>query len=232
MTPVDLLFRGGLVVTMDEARRVLRRGYVAIKEGTVVAVGDDADCSYVAPEVIDATDRIVLPGFIDAHDHLVGVYLRGLGRDQYINVLAGAPEDPLTRPIREAVDEEAAYHGARLAVLQLQKSGVTTIADSQPAYRGMEGRADGTLRALHESGARALFTRGSINRTVYLSSDKYDSLDLALAELERLHKAWAGPLIEIGAEVHSLHRAEEDLLKGLKEWTRTRQTHFGMHLGW
>ena len=55
--------------------------------------------------------RIVIPGFVNAHDHLVGVYVRGIGRDRFINVDVGSPEDPLSKPIREAVDEEAAYHG-------------------------------------------------------------------------------------------------------------------------
>jgi 5-methylthioadenosine/S-adenosylhomocysteine deaminase len=229
---VDLLLRGGLVITVNPRRDVFRRGYVAVRDGVIEDVGDDGRCPYTAPVVVDTTDRVVLPGFVNAHDHLVGVYLRGLGRDQFINVLAGAPEDRLTRPIREAVDEEAAYHGARLALLELQKSGVTTVADSQPAYAGMEGRADGTLRAISESGVRALFTRGSINRTGYLSPDKHDSVDRALAELERLHHRWAGPRIEIGAEVHSLHRVEEDLLKAVQEWTRRREVHFGMHLAW
>jgi 5-methylthioadenosine/S-adenosylhomocysteine deaminase len=180
--------------------------------------------------VIDARDRVVIPGFVNSHDHLVGVFVRGLGRDRFINVGVGCPEDPLSKPVREAVDEEAAYHGTRLALLELQKSGVTTTTDSQPAYRGMERRADGTLRAMTESGIRALFTRASHNRTTYVSPEKHDDVDRALAELERLHRTWANDRIEVGAEAHGLHRVEAELLKELKEWARKTGVHFTMHL--
>jgi 5-methylthioadenosine/S-adenosylhomocysteine deaminase len=88
------------------------------------------------------------------------------------------------------------------------------------------------LRAIVESGARALFGRGSINRTSYLSTELYDNIDLALSELERLHQTWSSPLLEIGSEVHSLHRVEEDLLKAVKNWARDKGTHFGMHVAW
>src|SRR5262249_51201425 len=138
--------------------------------------------------------------------------------------------DRLSKPIREAVDEECAYQGARLSLLELQKSGVTTTTDSHAALRGMEGRADGTLRAIQESGIRALFTRSSINRTAWMSPKFHDSIDHALSELERLHNRWSSERIEVGAEAQGLHRVEEDLLKALKEWTRKAGVHFAMHV--
>src|SRR5262249_25887848 len=142
----------------------------------------------------------------------------------------GSPDDPLSKPIREAVDEEAAYHGTRLALLELQLSGVTTTTDSQPVYRGMETRADGTLRAMKESGIRAIFARASHNRTTYVSPEKHDAIDRAVTDLDRLHRTWSSDRIEIGAEAHGLHRVEADLLKALKEWTRSHDVHFAMHL--
>src|SRR6478672_5875038 len=41
--PADLIIRGGTVVTMDGARRVIDNGGVAIKGGRVVAVGTSAE---------------------------------------------------------------------------------------------------------------------------------------------------------------------------------------------
>jgi 5-methylthioadenosine/S-adenosylhomocysteine deaminase len=228
---VDLLLRGGLVVTMNARREVFRDGYVAVRKGAIVGVGPARECSYTSPLVIDTRDRVVIPGFVNSHDHLVGTFVRGLGRDRYIN-LGVSSEDPFCKPIREAVDEEAAYHGTRLALLELQKSGVTTTNDSQPAYRGMERRADGTLRAMKESGIRAVFARASHNRTTYVSPEKHDSIDHAVTELERLHRTWSSDRIEVGAECQGLYRVEEDLLKAVKEWTRKAGVHFAMHISW
>lgn len=67
MTHCDLIIRGGIV--HDGTGAPSRVCDVAIKDGTIVAVGQiDAD----ADQVIDATGKIVTPGFIDVHTHFDG----------------------------------------------------------------------------------------------------------------------------------------------------------------
>lgn len=52
---------------------VIHNGAVAVKAGRIVAVGKTPDLtkSYKGEKVISANDKIVLPGFIDPHTHLV-----------------------------------------------------------------------------------------------------------------------------------------------------------------
>ena len=64
----DLVIRGGTVV--DGTGRAPRRADVVIDGDTVTAVGVEPDGD--AREVIDATDRIVTPGFVDVHTHYDG----------------------------------------------------------------------------------------------------------------------------------------------------------------
>jgi N-acyl-D-aspartate/D-glutamate deacylase len=62
---LDLLIKGGNVV--DGTGRLAANADVAITDGRIVAV--EPDISQSATRVLDATDRIVAPGFIDIHTH-------------------------------------------------------------------------------------------------------------------------------------------------------------------
>ena len=67
----DLVVRGGRVFTVDDARPWADA--VAIAGDRILAVGDDAEvASLVAPgtETIDAAGGLVLPGFVDSHNHV------------------------------------------------------------------------------------------------------------------------------------------------------------------
>jgi predicted amidohydrolase YtcJ len=67
----DLILRGGVVHTVDAARRTLTA--VAVSGGRIAAVGSDAEIGGLAgtgTRVVDLDGAMVLPGFCDAHCHL------------------------------------------------------------------------------------------------------------------------------------------------------------------
>ncbi len=64
----DLLIRNGTIV--DGTGAPARQGDVAVKDGKVVAVGEHLDGE--AAETVDATGKLVTPGFVDIHTHYDG----------------------------------------------------------------------------------------------------------------------------------------------------------------
>lgn len=67
----DLILRGGVVHTVDAARRTLAA--VAVAAGRIAAVGTDSEIEALrgpATRVVDLGGAMVLPGFCDAHCHL------------------------------------------------------------------------------------------------------------------------------------------------------------------
>jgi predicted amidohydrolase YtcJ len=78
--PADLVLRNGVVWTVDP--RLPQAQALAVRGNQIVAVGSDAEVdSLVSPatRVIDLAGRLVLPGFNDAHTHLIGAALRAAG---------------------------------------------------------------------------------------------------------------------------------------------------------
>ncbi|HEU4401923.1 MAG TPA: amidohydrolase [Candidatus Polarisedimenticolia bacterium] len=69
--PADLVIRNAKVHTVDGAHPLAEA--VAIRGGRILAVGDEAEVGRHVAEatrVLDAGGRLVLPGFIDSHNHI------------------------------------------------------------------------------------------------------------------------------------------------------------------
>src|SRR6516162_9542447 len=64
----NFLIRGGAVITVDPQIGTFSRADVLVKEGLIAQIGQDLVAN--GAEVIDATDMIVMPGFVDSHYHM------------------------------------------------------------------------------------------------------------------------------------------------------------------
>ncbi|ORT56854.1 amidohydrolase [Streptomyces sp. CB03238] len=83
--PADLVLRGARIHTVDP--RLPEAQALAVRDGRIVHVGTDADADRLTgpdTRVIEAGGKLVLPGFIDAHNHV------RLGSDDACVQLAGA----------------------------------------------------------------------------------------------------------------------------------------------
>ena len=116
-----LLIRGGVVVTMDPARRVIPGGAVLIRDGHIAAVGLAEDVPAGDAEVIDAAGHAVLPGLIDGHAHAGHGLVKTLaGGDSAAWMAACA------RIYTQASPPSFWRAEARLAALERLRFGVTT----------------------------------------------------------------------------------------------------------
>ena len=68
----DLIIHNAVIYTMDESNAIHQA--VAIENGKIVAIGAERDIlnEYHCDESIDAAQRAIYPGFIDAHCHFLG----------------------------------------------------------------------------------------------------------------------------------------------------------------
>jgi 5-methylthioadenosine/S-adenosylhomocysteine deaminase len=76
MTQERVLFKGGVVLTMDPELRDLPRGDVLVQGDRIIAVGSNLPTDEAT--TIDASGAVVLPGFVNAHQHAWLGLVRGL----------------------------------------------------------------------------------------------------------------------------------------------------------
>jgi len=115
---------------MDAKRRILENHSVAIRDGSIVEIGETTALEerHSGAEVLDASGRIVMPGIVCSHSHLYGMLLRGAS----LNI---TPPSDFTQilqrvwwPVDEAMSFEDAYASALVACVEFAKSGVTLFA--------------------------------------------------------------------------------------------------------
>ena len=104
----ELIFRGGPILTMDDARPRVQA--VAIAGGRILAAGADAEVMVTAGEgtqLVEMNGRTLMPSFIDAHGH----FANALQIVKWANV-SGVPAGPVTciSDILQVLREQVAAH--------------------------------------------------------------------------------------------------------------------------
>ena len=147
------LIKGGTVISVDPAVGDFERGDVLIENGAIAAVGAGLEAGDA--EVIDATDRIVLPGLIDTHRHTWQALFRNIASDwtlaHYFTGLHGT--------MSERYRPEDTYAGNLIGTLEALDGGITTLLDWSHNLNTPE-HADAAIEALQESGSRVIFGHG------------------------------------------------------------------------
>jgi len=148
-----LIRDASLVLTMDSG---LGSGLLGTLENVdILVVGDQIAAvgpNLTAPgdvRVIDASGLIVMPGFVDTHDHFWQSLIRGCAADDDLNGWLNRCVFPLNV---NPFSEEDAYAGVRLSTTGLINTGVTTGVDWSHNFNNDFMR--GNLRALNDSGMR------------------------------------------------------------------------------
>ena len=130
----DLLVRNAYVISVDAKRRVFSPGAVAVRGTRVAAVGPEREVieglGRRAARTIDARGAAVHPGFIDAHNHVVGAGCRG--------VFANEADDPASgvnyATWKADVTSEDEAAATTLTALQLLHAGYTGVVEAGTAF--------------------------------------------------------------------------------------------------
>ena len=143
----DLMIHNAFVITVDAERRVFAPGAVAVRGRDLVAVGPEREvmANHRSTRTIDAGGAVVHPGFIDAHNHIVGAGCRG--------VFANDADDPVSgvnfAAWKADVTAEDEAVATTLSALQMLHNGYTGVVEAGTVFD-----MDAVAEAANEVGMR------------------------------------------------------------------------------
>jgi cytosine/adenosine deaminase-related metal-dependent hydrolase len=148
------LIRHGYVLTLDPALGDLPDTDVLIEGNTITRVGRDLEAPSHA-NVLDARNRIVMPGFVDTHRHTWQTPVRGVLPSCTLDQYFAGMLDNIGRQYRA----EDVYIANLMGALEALNGGITTLLDWSHVNNTPE-HSDAAVAGLSEAGIRAIYAHG------------------------------------------------------------------------
>ncbi len=231
----DLLVEGGILVTLDDRRRVIEDGSVAIAGERIVALGERRDLLHYrtnAGRVVDCTGKLVIPGLTDGHTHLFQSLGRGLGD--------GMSLVPWLRhfmlPYSLNMNREIAVAAVKLGALQAALSGTTMVVDNHYAPTDTETTL-AVAAAVEEVGIRGAIARGIFGEMnpgaeiMGVPPDFFawtDAQDLSITE-ECMAERPGGSLVEVWPCPENIVYVTPDIIEGSAQLAEAGGVRWHMH---
>jgi cytosine/adenosine deaminase-related metal-dependent hydrolase len=234
LSPDSILIKNGYVLTLNPLRQIVRDGAVYIEGTKIVDVGKTENLSHHRADIIiDAKNKVVMPGLIDTHIHLSQALIRGCADDvslvewlkKYVWVLQGN------------FTNEDGKVSAELCMAEMIRTGTTAFIDCMIHTRyGF----DGIARAVEQVGMRAALSKIIMDLTGY--ADNADIMypgmiedpDACLKETDKMYRKWHGKAdgrVQVWYGLRSLGGVTPGLFTDVARRTREKNTHMTMHLG-
>ena len=203
---VDLIIEGGIIATADEKSKIMSKDKVIVVDKTYIiyiGIKTEAIKLYNSTNVVDVTEKLVLPGLVNSHTHTPMNLFRGVADDLALKEWLYDYVFPMEA---KYINKENVQLGAKLAFIEMIKSGTTTFNDM---YYFMDDVAE----ISENIGIRAVLAEGLIGFPVPNSPTSDDGLRYT-EELIKKYKN--NDLVNIAVGAHAPYTCSPELLKKSK----------------
>ena len=147
MKDQQILIKNATIVTQNERREIIK-GNIAIKKGRIDYIGNEEPDTEAT---IDATNKIVIPGFINTHCHVAMTHMRGKLDDIKLSEF-------LERTFKMDAErsKEGLYNSSLLGAFEMINSGITSFLD-------LYYSEDVIAKAVQESGIRGFLAWNTLD---------------------------------------------------------------------
>ena len=184
------------IITMDEERHRYRHADLLISGKEIKAIGknlkDTLGDTVTIDEVVDASGRVILPGFVNTHHHTWQTLIRNIKATQGLRL---EPWLTTMYEIYKDLNTDVARAGVYVALGEGLKTGITTSNDLwYPHPVGVTCLVDAEIEAAKELGIRFHPVRSyhSVTSDI-VPPEVVDSIEGVMGDAERLVKKYHDP---------------------------------------
>ena len=186
---------------------------IFIQKGLIDFIGQNLNCE--AENVLDGTDKVAIPSFVNAHTHCAMTLMRSYADDMELHDWL---ENKIW-PFEKNISEQDVYWATRLAIIEMIKSGTTYFNDMYWHYPG-------TAQAVIDSGIHAHLSSAFIDLGDEETSKKQIEEQVKLFE----NRDQFSPNVTFSLGAHSLYTVLESGLFWLRDFANEHTLNIHMHL--
>ena len=226
---MSFIIRSKYLLTMDPQYGLIKDGAVVVKENKIIDVGEYEKIikEYPSIEVFDASDKIVMPGLISSHNHMYGVLSHGMPIPDAPSTFIGFLEVFWWPYVENLLDKDMIYHAAKVASIEMIKTGTTTHADILEAPYAIPGALNVEAKATEEVGIRSIL---SFEATERISKENGELGIKENLEFIKKHNVSKESLTRGMFCIHTTFTCSPDFLKKVRELANQYKAGIHLHL--
>ena len=149
-----ILIKNGTIVTLGDKNKVLSGHALLIEDGLIKKIAPRKNFKGKYTKVVDASGKVVMPGFINTHMHFCSTFARGLGKAapsrNFVEIL-----NNLWWRLDKKLTNADSYYSAVIPLVDAVRKGTTTLIDHHASPFAITGSLAAVEKAARETGLRA-----------------------------------------------------------------------------
>lgn len=218
-----LILKGKFLITPEGVR--IDYG-VRVENNIIVQITDNELLEIAAEdEVIDCTDKIIMPGFINGHNHMYGFLSHGITAEAMVTEFASFLDDFWWPYVEDRLNHQLVEVTTRWACVEMIESGVTSFVDILEGPNSIPGALEVEKKVVEEAGLRGKLSFEACERV------SEENARLGLMENINFIKACKEEALVSGINsIHTLFTCSEAFVKEAKALSKDEGAMIHMHL--
>lgn len=216
------------ILTFGDKPQNIRNGALCIGGGTILDFGKERDIINKNPMItkrIDAKGKVVMPGFIDLHNHLYSSFFQNIPVDTSKVSNYNEFLDKYWWKLTKKLSSDAVYYSAVKGIVNAIKAGTTTIFNMHSSNENYYDSLTDIAEAFEE-----LSMRGVLGFEVTNRYGEEEAMKMIDANSEFIQNYSSNPLISGMLGLHNASDASDEMLKKINRITKKTGCGLMLHL--